>query len=308
MKRTIPNMIVATAVSAALAGCAAPAASNDSPIEIVVTTSILGDVVTNVVGDNARVETIMAPGVDPHDFAPSARQVEAIRNADLVVANGLGLEEGLTDVLESAAADGVPVFEMAPVADPLPFGADDHADDPDHGDLDPHFWEDPSRMTIAVQALAEALVELDPSIDWSDPADAYTTSLDEVDVELLGIFTVIPADRRVIVTNHDAFGYLADRYDLEVVAVVVAGGSTLAEPSASDLADLVAVVKEREVAAIFTDNTTSSSLAEAVAAEVGDSVSVHELYSGSLSDPDGPASNYLEMLRFNATTIADALG
>ncbi len=302
-------MVVATAVAVALAGCAAPVASDDSAIDIVVTTSILGDVVTNVVGDQAQVETIMAPGVDPHDFAASARQVEMIRNADLVVANGLGLEEGLTDVLESAAADGVPVFEMAPIADPLPFGAADQAnEEPDHGDLDPHFWEDPSRMAIAVRALAEVLVELDPSINWPGPAEAYIASLDEVDADLAGVFSAIPADRRVIVTNHEALGYLADRYDLEVVAVVVAGGSTLAEPSAADLADLVAVVKERKVAAIFTDNTTSASLAEAVASEVGDSVGVHELFSGSLSDPDGPASTYLEMLRFNATTIADALG
>lgn len=302
MRRALTAIIIGTITAMTFSGCAAEPADDPAALEIVVTTSILGDVVSNVVGDNAQVETIMSPGVDPHDFAPSARQVESIRSADLVVANGLGLEEGLVDVLESASADGIQVFEMAPFADPLPFGGDD-----DHGDLDPHFWEDPLRMATAVRALGAVLAELDPSTDWSGPIDTYVASLEELDADIAGIFSEIPDERRVIVTNHDAFGYLADRYDLEVVAVVVRGGSTLAEPSAADLADLVTVVEERNVAAIFADNTTSSSLAEAVAAEVGDSVTVYELYSGSLGEPDGPAATYIEVLRFNARTIADAL-
>lgn len=319
--KTLTAFAVVAILATGLAACSAGDDAGDDGLRIVATTSILADVVSNAVGEGAQVEALMGPGTDPHDFAPSARQVAAIRSADLVVANGLGLEQGLVDVLASADADGVEIIELAPLVDPIPFGdtgahdedegeghdEDEGEEHDDHGDLDPHFWEDPLRMATAVAALGDRLEAIDPSIDWAATTSEYIQRLEATHAEMVETFDAIPPEDRVIVTNHDALGYLAERFDFEVVAVVISGGSTLAEPSAADLAHLVEVIQERGVKAIFTDNTAPSTLAETVAAEVDSPLAVVELYSGSLGEADGPAATYIDMLLTNATAITDAL-
>ncbi len=294
------------------------------PLLVVATTSVLGDVVRNIVGDAATVEVIMGIGADPHDFEASAQQVAAIQGADLVISNGLGLEEGLIDIIETVEAEGKPVLELADMLDPIPF-ADPHGDDEghsdeeeghsdeeeghsDHGDEDPHFWQDPARMAVAVELIADQLTELDGSIDWHAGADAYAAELAALDTEIEGMLAGVPEDQRKIVTNHEAFGYFADRYGFEVIGTVIPGGSTLAEPSAADLSDLVAEIQEEGVTAIFAENTNPSALAEAVAGELGTEIEVYALYSDSLGEPGTPAETYIGMIRANAETVATALG
>ena len=323
------SLFAALLSAVALAGCARPVASSansgargDDRPSIVVTTNVLGDVVRTVAGDAADVEVLMAPGTDPHSFEPSAKEAGLLREADLVVANGLGLEAALAGTLESAAADGVPVLRVGEHVDPIPFGGetepeethdDGHANShragvhtgDDHGGPDPHFWMDPVRMADAVEVVGRELSTVYPAGDWSDRAEAYVTELHALDEEIRRLLAPIPEDRRQMVTNHDAFSYFTQRYGLQEVGTVIPAGTTLAEPSAADLEALVTEIREHEVPAIFVDTTASNRLAQAVADEVG--IRVVELYSGSLDGDDPAADTYLDMMRTNAERIAEAL-
>jgi zinc/manganese transport system substrate-binding protein len=266
----------------------------------VVTTNILGDVVEQLVGDDAEVEVVMPPNADPHDFAASAQQAASMREADALVVNGLGFEEGLGDTVEAAEADGVPVITATDAIDPRSLGDGE----------DPHLFADPVRMAAAAARIADELAAEIPSLDTPDGEGrvaAYLDALDALDADVEATLAGIPAEDRVLVTNHEVFGYFADRYDFEVLGAIIPGGSTLAEPSAADLADLVAVIEERDVPAIFAEASSPARLADALAAEGAD-VEVVELYSESLGEPGSPGDTYLGMVRTNAERIAAALG
>ena len=360
----------------------ADAAADDADrLQIVATTSIIGDLVANVTGDDAEVTVLMAPGVDPHGYEPSASDGRILREADLVVANGLMLEENLVSVLEAVEEEGGNVLSLAEQLDPIDFdwdgpghahghdghddhghdGHDDHDDhghddqddhghdnddhghdgDDDHGhddqddhghdvhddhghddhdghahaDEDPHFWFDPLRTSDAVGMIAEAIAELDDRFEadeWMARADAYAEQLVELDEEMLEMFETIPEANRSLVTNHDALGYLAYRYDFEVLGTVIPGSSTQAETDARGFAELVETLEEAGVEVVFADNTDSTVLAEQLASEVvGRSdldVQVVELYTGSLGEPGSGADSYLGMLRTTSTLITEALG
>jgi len=285
--------------------------SNDDVVNVVATTTILGDVVRNVVGDAAEVEVLMPVGVDPHDFQPSSQQVAAIQRADLVVVNGLGLEEGLLDVLDAAASDGVRVWEVGLDIDPLSFGVTaegDQHDDHGDGDLDPHFWLDPRRVARAALLLGDQLSEVAPDSDWVAAADRYGAELVAVDEGSIAALSVIASSDRKLVTNHRSFGYFADRYGFEVVGTVIPGGASLANPSSAELASLVGAIERERVPAIFTENVEPDVLATAVAAEVGYDVAVVELYTGSLGEPGSDGDTLIKMLESNVARMAEALG
>lgn len=282
-------------------------ATDSGRLSIVVTHSILGDVVGNVVGDGADVSVLMPRDVDPHAFEPSARQVEAMRSADLVVANGLGLEPSLTDVLADAEDDGARVLEMALRIDPIPFAEVGADDDEGEGSLDPHFWTDPLRVARAVRALGEYLSGLDDGTDWEAAAGRYAAELEALDAEIRETLSVVPADDRKLVTNHEVFGYFAARYEFEVLGVVIPGGTTLAEPNARDLAELAETLEAAGVRAIFGETTQANDLAETLRSEAGVEAEIVELFTESLGPPGSPAATYVGMMRTNAERIAAAL-
>ena len=292
----LPAML---AVTIAIGACGSTPDGEDGGLLVVATTTVLGDLATAVAGDAASVEVLIPIGVDPHDYQPSARQIARLSDADLVVVNGLGLEEGLEDAVAGAAADGVAVLEVAALLDPLPFGEDEG--------LDPHMWLDPVRMAQATGLVADALADLDPGAGFAARGAEYADELLAADATIRDLLAPIPEDRRLLVTNHEAFGYFAARYGFTVVGVIVPGGSTLAEPSSAELAALVAVIRELGVPAIFAETTQPVALAEAVAAELGDTVMVVELYSESLGAPGTPAATMPGMLVENARRIAAAL-
>ncbi|MEX0825580.1 MAG: metal ABC transporter substrate-binding protein [Acidimicrobiia bacterium] len=301
--RLVAGLLLAVGV---LAGCS-ERADDDRPL-VVATTTMLGDVAANIVGESARLEVLMPRGVDPHDYEPSSQEVALLAEADLVIANGLELEEGLEDVIAGVIDDGVRVLEVAPLLDPLPFGEDDHADEDDHDhSLDPHVWLDPLRMAQAARLIADELAKIDPSVDWSARADAYAAELEAADERIIAILASVPTDRRLLVTNHDAIGYFADRYGFEVVGVVIPGGSTLGEPGSQALADLVALIDELSVPAIFADTSEPGAVAAAVAAEAREPVAVVNLHTESLDAEGSPAATLIGMLEENARLIADAL-
>ncbi len=303
-------MPLGLALTALLAACGLAAAGSASDaaapperrLHIVVTTTILGDVVQNIVGQRAAVEVLLPIGADPHDFRPSAQQVAALETADLVVANGLRLEAGLIDVLESAAADGANVLKVAAQLDPIPFST---AVD---GSMDPHVWLDPNRMAAAARLIADELNAIDPTVDWETRVEAYAAALLAADEDIRAALAVIPPQDRKLVTNHDALGYFAERYGFEVIGTVVPGAATLADPSSAQLAALVEVIRAANVGVIFAETTEPMALADAVAREVGDAIRVVELYTGSLGEPGSGAESLIVMLRTNAKRIAAGLG
>lgn len=285
---------------------------------VVVTTNILGDVVSSLVGDAAEVTTIMPPGASPHDFQASAQQAQAMREADLLVVNGAGFEEGLVDVIQAAEGDDVPVYEAISAVETLAFG-DDHAEEGDehaeagdadeHSGEDPHFFTDPARMALAAQGILDELTEQVPALDTDAvraEAEAYIGELEALDADVERTLDAVAEADRILVTNHEVFGYFADRYGFEVVGTVIPGGTTSEGTSAADLAELVEVVEEEGVPAVFADTSSPDRLAQALASEVGD-VEVVELYSESLGEPGSGAETYLEMVRVNAERIASAL-
>lgn len=291
------RIVLITVVAILLGACASPRMS-DRP-SIVVTTTVLGDFIHEIAGDEVAVHVLMPVGADPHEFQASARQVAAMESATLVVANGLGLEEGMKSVLDLVVADGVPVLEVGELVPPLRL--------PD-GSPDPHVWFDPVRMADAANAVAAKLAEVAPDVtDWVARGDAYAQRILAVQATMNGLFDRIPADRRKLVTGHMAFGYLANRFGFEIVGVVVPGGGTMGEPSAGDLAALVEAIVAENVPAIFTDTTQSPRLADALTHETGRDVQVVALYTGSLGAPGSGADTYLGLLLTDANRIMDAL-
>lgn len=298
-----------------LAGCGDTVADDQHGLDVVATTSVWGDVIEEIVGDEGTVEVLIPAGADAHEYEATPRQVASLQDADLVVANGLGLEEGMGNVLESAISDGANVLELAPQLDPLPFADhgdanedDDHAgEEHEHGDEDPHVWFDPDRVAAATELIAAELAETDDSVDWLARATAYSDRLLEADREIEAILDAVPSENRRLVTNHDALGYFADRYGFEVIAVVIPGGSTLGDPSSAEMAALVEEIEHEGVRTIFAETSQPTRLAEAVAAEVGDDVSVVELYTETLGESGSDADTLIGMLLTNARRIAEAL-
>lgn len=293
--------LAAMVLTGALAGCGNSNASSDGRPRVVATTSILGDLVKEVAGDQVAVEVLMPPGADPHDFEASASQSARMRDAALIVANGLGLEERLGSTITSARSDGVTVLEVGPSLDPVDSPGTDHPD--------PHVWLDPDRMARAAALVADSLASttgLDRA-GFDQRAAQYAADARAAGIEADRILAEVPESERLLVTNHDALEYFASRFHLKVIGTVIPGGSTLAEPSAQDITDLVDAVRSTGVRAIFSETTTSSKLIETVANELGRSVTVIELPTDSLGEPGTPTSTYPGLITTIARLIADGL-
>jgi zinc/manganese transport system substrate-binding protein len=307
--------ILATLALVAVTACSGQQSANEDRPLVIVTTSILGDVVSHIAGESIDMQVMIPAGVDPHDFSPSAQQVASISEADLIIANGLDLEEGLEDVLAQAESEGLAVFEVAPEVNPLPNAAHQEVGETaegehPHGAFDPHFWQDPERMVTATALIASALINdagLDPQAT-SEGAASYGLEVERAHLEAETALSIVPPDRRVLVTNHDAFSYFADRYGFEVIGTIVPGGSTLGEPSSGDLAALVRLIVDTGVPAIFVENISSPDLASTLAAETGREIKVVELVSDALGEPGTATGSYIDLILFNARAIAVALG
>lgn len=301
----------------------------DRPV-VVATHSILGDLAANVLGEEAQVEVIMPAGTDPHEFEPSAAEIAMLNEADLVIANGLGFEAGLADALDAAADEGVPTLELGEDLDPLPLseeggeheheaeadGEHEHEGEADgehehehEGDEDPHWFTDPLRMARAAGLVADAAADVD-GLDAEvvrEQADAYAAAIEAADTEIAADLETIPEERRKLVTNHEVFGYFADHYGFEVVGTIIPGGTTLAEPSSAELAELVGVIEETGVPAVFADTSSSTELADVLAEETGEDIEVVELFSESLGEEGSGGETYLDLIRTNADRIVAAL-
>ena len=302
-----------------------PAAGQD-PLRLVASTTLVADVVQQVAGPDAQVTALLPPMADPHSFILTAQHLTAVQAADLVVTNGLGLEEALlADLLAAAVA---PVISISEGIEPRELGEAEQADEneaegeeqeaeledegeaadgDDHHGVDPHVWMDPTLVQHWADNMGRALAALDPSgaAEYERRAAAYQLSLAELDAWIVQQVAGIAPEDRLLVTDHEALGYFADRYRFEVVGAVVPGFSTLAEPSAGQLAELQQELQDRGVKAIFISVSANRALAERLSEDLG--LPLVPLFTGGLSQPQGEAPNYLAMMEHDVMAIVQAL-
>lgn len=289
---------------------------NGRPLRVVATTSLVGDTVARVGGEAISLTVLMGAGQDPHSYEPTARDFAAVANADVLFSNGWGLEEGLLRGLTNTAVN-VLIVPISAGIEPLESGQsghnDEHTDEEhEHGPADPHVWFRVANVMQWVQNASTVLSALDPAhaADYTTRAEAYTAELVILQQELAAELAIIPADKRKLVTNHNVFAYFAADYGFEVVGTVILGRSTLAEPSASDLASLVGVMRDEGVCTLFTENTTSGQLAQAIGAELRGcaAVQILPLYTDALGSAGSGAESYPALMRHNAQIIVAGLG
>jgi len=304
LRRTIAIVALAL-VGIGLVGCesnASGAASTAGP-RIVVTYSVLGSVVKDVVGEAADVVVLMPNGANPHEWSPSAKDIESMLHADLVIDNGLQLEGNLQDPLKQAKADGVRVFTVADHVKVRTVKAGEGADasDPDQapGAKDPHLWMDPLTMEQWVAPLVTTLKEV--GIDAVSNGARVESALESLNADVESIVARIPADHRKLVTGHESMGYFAERYKFQLIGAVIPSITSQAEPSAGELAALTSKIRDAAVPAIFAEIGTPSSTVEAIASDTG--TKVVELSTHNLP-ADGTYRSFILNI---ATTIADAL-
>lgn len=295
----------------ALAGAGTGCTSSDDRPRVVVTTNILGDITQEIVGDEAGVTVLMKPNADPHSFGLSAVQAAELERADLVVFNGLGLEENILRHVEAARESGVPTFEAGKAVDPLTFQAhNDGGPEEEAGQPDPHFWTDPDRVRKAVGLIADQVVKHVDGVDEKAiraNAHRYDAQLADLTAWMEKSFDRIPEQRRALVTNHHVFGYLAERFSFRVIGAVIPSGTTLASPSSSDLRSLTQAMRKAGVQTVFADSSQPKRLAEVLRTEMDGQVRVVELYSESLTEKGKGAGTYLQMMRANTTAMTDGL-
>ncbi|MEV1080237.1 zinc ABC transporter substrate-binding protein AztC [Streptomyces sp. NPDC050211] len=308
--RRLPTLLLVLLILA-LAGAGTGCTSSDERPRVVVTTNILGDITQEIVGDEAAVTVLMKPNADPHSFGLSAVQAAELERADLVVFNGLGLEENVLRHVDAAREAGVATFEAGKAVDPLSFQAhDDGGPEQEAGQPDPHFWTDPDRVRKAVGLIADRVVEHVDGVDEKvirANADRYDAQLADLTAWMEKSFDRVPEQRRALVTNHHVFGYLADRFGFRVIGAVLPSGTTLASPSSSDLRSLTEAMRTAGVRTVFADSSQPTRLAEVLRTEMGGGVRVVELYSESLTEKGKGAGTYLQMMRANTTAMTDGL-
>lgn len=291
-----PGLAVSIAVLAASAlavtGCGEDQGGGRT--QVVATTGILADVAGEVAGPDAEVVQLVPEGADPHSFSLSAEDRQELEQADLIVANGAGLEAGIP-VEESDA----PVWELTSNAGELLSSAGGG-----EAAVDPHVWMDPTRVADALPSLATALADADRAHarGYEQRAAAYARRLRALDRQVSETLAEVPRGDRELVTSHDALGYLADRYGFEVVATAFPATGAEAEASAARLAEVEAAVRESGVATIFAQDTDDPEVLDAIGSQTGVEVSY-----GLLVESPGPADGYAEMLRRDAELIATGL-
>lgn len=318
MRRTFFSFLswcaLALLSSVLLSACGQPVVSaeqarltiRDRPIRVVATTGHLADALRNIGGERVTVQALMGPGVDPHLYKASARDVIAIERADVVFYHGLDLEGRMTHIFERlattrpvyAATDGIPRERLRPSAQYV-------------NAYDPHVWFDPTLWSLVVDELARRLTQLDPehAALYAANAARYRAQLAEVDRYAQERIALIPPRARVLITAHDAFGYFGARYGIDVRGLQ--GVSTASEAGAADVQALADFIAERDIRAIFVESSVSPATIRAVQEAVrarGKQVDIGgQLYSDALGDPGTPAGTYLGMFRTNVDTIVTAL-
>lgn len=292
LSRVLPVTLALTVAATACGGTSADdTAGSDggNAATLLAGTSLWADI-TSRVACGESVGALIPSGADPHTYESSLQDRALLESADLLVLNGGGLETSLVDMAEGIDQERTLLVDMVAQVGPFP---------------DPHVWQDPQLVLAGVDAIEQALVAIGRDGDEiAACADAYRSELESLDADIAALIATVPRDRRVMVTNHDALGHFADRYEIEVVGTVIPSTSTLADASAADLAELTATIREQGVETIFTEEFDTSGTAEALAERTG--LRVTPLVTDALAT-DGPQATYIGMMRANAAAITEGL-
>jgi ABC-type Zn uptake system ZnuABC Zn-binding protein ZnuA len=269
-----------------------PTNNEEHELTVMAVESFLADIAQQVAGERLEVETLVPPGVDPHTFQPTPQDVAKITNSQVLIVNGAGLEEWLGEVLENAGGERL-VIE-----------ASQGLSSPPSRPGDPHFWLDPNYGVHYTEKIRDGFIEVDPdgNVVYAQNAAQYIGKLGELDAWIVDQVSQIPAEQRLLVTNHESFGYFADRYQFKVLGTILPSFSTGSSPSAQQLVQLIEAIRVTKTPAIFLESGTNPELAEQVAREAGVEV-IENLLTHSTSTPGG----YLEMLEYNTSAIVEAL-
>ena len=286
------GLVLAACGGGETVGSAAPVSGR--PLRIVTTTTQLTDFARVLGAGRAEILDLLKANVDPHDYEPTPADLEAVRRADLVVKNGIGLEKWLDPMLKSAGSGAKVVDASTGIA---------------LRGRDPHVWHDPTRARTMVATVARAMREVDPdnAAAYAEAEEAYAGELAALDVEIRAEIDALPS--RKLVTNHDAFRYFVERYELEFVGSIIPSFDSQAELSSRELSALVARIKAQGVRAVFSESSLPPKTAETVAREAGVRVVAGKdsLYGDSLGPPGSSADTYLKMMRHNTRTIVAGL-
>jgi ABC-type Zn uptake system ZnuABC Zn-binding protein ZnuA len=298
----VPAFAAATLAVAVLVvvGCGSAPAARDGQVEVVATTTQIGDWVREVGGDAVAVDQILQPNTDPHEYEPRPSDVAGAAAAKLVFASGDGLDEWIGQVVSDSGSDARVVDLGASVPERLP-GESSGAE---ASRYDPHWWHDPRNAEAAVREIERWLAAAVPSRRrlFERNAGAYLAKLRALDAGIAHCMDSVPRARRKLVTDHDAFGYFADRYGINVVGAVIPSQTTQAQASAKDLSALAELIEREHVEAIFPESSLSPKVAEAIASQTGASAD-HTLYGDTLGPEGSAGATYLGMEAANADAM-----
>jgi zinc/manganese transport system substrate-binding protein len=297
--------LLATLVSALLAPVVLPANAQDK-LAVVASFSILGDFAKEIAGDRAAVTTLVGPDSDAHVYSPTPADAKAVAEARVLIVNGLKFEGWMDRLVKSSATKAMVVTATGGITPLALTGEKDQGHD-HAGQSDPHAWQSVANARVYAANIREALIRADPAGQavYEANAAAYLGKLDELERDIVAEIARIPADRRRIVTSHDAFAYYAKAYGISFIAPQ--GVSTEAEASARDVARIIRQIKAQKIPAVFLENITNPRLAEQITRESGAKMG-GRLYSDALSAPAGPAGTYISMMRYNIRELGKALG
>jgi ABC-type Zn uptake system ZnuABC Zn-binding protein ZnuA len=295
--RAAAVVLCVVCLALAVASCGGDDPASDGRLTVVATTTQAADLTRAVAGDRADVVALLRPNSDPHDYEVRPQDVKALARADLVVRSGGELDHWLDGAIDSAGSDA-PQLTLIDHVDTLP--GDDGPD--------PHWWQDPRNAIRAVAALEAALARADPAHarGLHARAAAYTRRLKALDAAVAGCLDRLPPAQRKLVTTHDSLGYYARRYGLDVIGAVIPSRSTLAQPSAGELARLVDTVRAAGVKAIFAESSVNPKVEQAVAGEAGARVG-RDLWADSLGPRGSDGATYVGSIAANTRAIADGL-
>jgi ABC-type Zn uptake system ZnuABC Zn-binding protein ZnuA len=294
--RQLLIFVVLVSLMTACGGTPASDSGDAAPV-IWTSTSILADITRSIAGDRFEVESLLPRGADPHSYQATPQDLARISESKLIVLNGAGYEGFLQSLTQNAGEETMLIDALAGIVP---------REDVQHG-IDPHLWLDPNLVLTYVENIRDALTHLDPAGEavYRTNANTYIAELKALDAWIVEQVDQIPAEQRLLVTNHEAFGYFAERYGFEVVGTVIESFSTDASPSAQQLAALIDQIRSTGAPAIFLDASDNPTLARQIAQETGVNV-VTDLHLESLSDGP-PAATYIDMMKHNVSRIVDAI-
>lgn len=293
---------------------ASPSTTPKGSLTVLAVESFLADIAQNVAGDRLEVGALLPLGLDPHAFEPTPKDVAKIADSNVLIVNGAGLEQWLTNILESAGGQRLVIDASSGLTpkrrsdEKIVCALPGAAGDGHEAGGDPHFWLDPALVIRYVENIRDGFSQVDPQgkENYEKNAAAYIARLEELDAWITTEVAQIPPERRLLVTNHESLGYFADRYGFKFVGAILPSFSTAASPSAGDLARLADCIKSSGTPAIFLETGANPQLADQLAQETGIHV-VTELYSHSITPPGGDAPDYISMMKYNTQAIVNAL-